>query len=272
MISSNAEKSSSDSLFFTDLEKQLRRDYQICTKDSSNVSIKHILQWKKDIDSITQSPEYSSIVKEYNTCNKNISKALPCEIVLWYRKQLQSKLMFDSLFLVKKKAEDEHINDSLLISADLSKVKKMSYDYKDIPFGISKKTFSFLAKKAGITPLVDEGNFICYEGNSDSAFKSIAFNFNNKGKYFGYEIESVSLPLDSIDSHIRIYLDKLTMCFQKKLNQSPQRSNYIGNFEIIQGQLSISKMWSVQNTKIFIGIAAFNNRYYAKAVISNYDF
>ncbi len=271
MLSPNAGSNSSDSLFFTDIENQLRRDYQICTKDSSNVSMKQILQWKKDIDSITQSPEYSSIVKEFYVINKNDSKALPCQIVLWYRNQLQSKHRFDSLSLVKKLKEDGQISDSLVISAELTKVRKMTYDYKNIPFGISKKAFLFIAKNAGLTPLIDEGKFICYENSDDSVFKSVAFHFDNKGKFFSYEIESISLPLDSVDSHIRVYLDKLTMYFQKKLNQNPQQSNYIGNFEIVQGQLSISKMWVVQNTKIYIGIAAFNDRYYAKAIIINYD-
>lgn len=271
IISSNADKISSDSLFFTEIEKELRRNYLVCNKDSSQIPMKQILQWKKDIDSITQSPEYPYVIKEFYTSNKNTHNALPCEIVLWYRTQLLSKHRFDSSLLAQKKAENERVSDSVFISAELRKVKKMTYDYKDIPFGISKKTFLFLAKKAGLSPLFDEEKFIYYKDSGDSAFKSVAFNFDNKGIYFSYEIESVSLPVDSIDSHIRLYLDKLTMYFQKKVNQSPQQSNYIGNFEINQDQLSISRMWSVQNAKIYTGIAAFKNRYYAKAIIKCYD-
>jgi hypothetical protein len=268
---SEADKISSDSLFFTEIEKQLRESYQICNKDSSNVPIKNIFLWKKEIDSITQSPEYSSIVKEYYLNNKKTSGTLPCEIVLWYRNQLLSKHRSDSLSSTKKKLEDKHISDSLLVSAELSKVKKKAYDYKGIPFGISKKCFLLLAKETEVNSFTDEGDYIYSENISDSVFKSVAFNFDKKGIFYSYEIESISLPFDSIDSQIRTYLDILSLYFQKKMNQNPQQSNYISNLEIVQGQLSVSKMWIIQNAKIYVGIAVFNNNYYAKAIVTSSD-
>lgn len=262
----------SHSHFFKEIEKELRDKYKNCTQDYSDPPIKKILIWKNEIDSFSQSPEYENILKDYYSSNKNIQNQSLCEILKWYKNKVTSMLKNDSSSIELSKLKKMQISDSLYTEKELSVIQSTCCDFQNIPFGLSKRSVLTLALKKGMVPLSDENHFLKYENPTDSVFRTVAFNFDENGRYYKYEIESVSKPIDSLDSHIRLYAKKFSSYFQQKIGNTSQQSNYVGRFEIVQGKLSIVKMWTVKNIAVYVGLSTFNNSYYAKAiVISKYS-
>jgi len=261
--------SSVDTLFFKEIEKVLRTDYESCTGDSSRVPLKKVIIWKQSIDSITQLPEFTQILKEFykdsTIADENHSL---CEIIKWYRNKTLFLKKSDSISNALLKNKKKQTADSLLTINELLKVQQSTCDYLNIPFGISKRGVVFLLQKAGVTSFTDDTSLLHYTNPQDSVYNTIAFYFDKNDKYYKYEIESVTASLDSLDTFIRPFAGKLALYFESKIGLSAHQNNYIGRFDILQGKLSISKIWELQNITVCTGLATFNNRYYAKAVVT----
>ncbi len=259
---------SSDALFFKDIEKELRDKYKNCTGDCSDPPLKKIFLWKNELDSFSQSPEYNNILKNYCSSNKQIQNPSLCEILKWYKNKLISIRNNDSSTCELSKLKKIQISDSLYTEKELSITRKTSCDFQNIPFGLSKRSVLTLALKNGMVSISDENQFLKYENHTDPVFTTVAFNFDKNERYYQYEIESISTSIDSLDSHIRLYAEKLAAHFQQKIGITSQQSNYVGRFEIVQGKLSIVKMWTIKNITVYVGLSMFDNRYYAKAIVT----
>lgn len=258
-----------DTTFIKGIEKELRDDYKSCTGDSSRPPLKKVLLWKQSIDSITQLPEYTQILKQfYNDTSIAAGDRLPCEIVKWYRNKMLVTRKTDSTSNIILKSKRKKMADTLFITNELSKVHKSSCDYMKIPFGISKKSVMALLTDTGITTFTDDTSLLHYNNPQDSIYNTVAFYFDKNDKYYKYEIESVTASLDSLDTYIRPFAGKLALNYEQKIGRPAQQSNNIGRFDIVQGKLSISKIWKLQNIEVYTGLATFNNRYYAKAVVT----
>ena len=259
---------SNDTLFFKALETQLRTDYKTCTGDSTMPPLKKVLLWKQSIDSVIQKSEFSRIIKQfYNDSGVTATHHLPCEIIEWYNNKKLALKRSDSISNVKLKNKNQQISDSLLIIKELSTVQHSSCDFMKIPFGISKRAVSTLLKDAGILSLVEDSSFLHFTNSADSIYNTLAFYFDKEGKYYKYEIESKMTSLDSLDTYIRPFAGIFARSYEQKIGQPAQQTNYIGRFDIIQGKLSISKIWILQNIEVYTGLATFDNRYYAKAIV-----
>ena len=259
---------SNDTLFFKAIETQLRTVYKTCTGDSTTPPLKKILLWKKSIDSITQRSEYSQVIKQfYKDSGVTAIPHLPCEIVEWYHNKKLALKKSDSISNVKLRNKNQQTSDSLFVIKELSTVQHSSCDFMKIPFGISKHAVSTLLKGAGILSLVEDSSFFHYTNPADSIYNTLAFYFDKDGKYFKYEIESKMTSLDSLDTYIRPIAGILALSYEQKIGQPAQQINYIGRFDIKQGKLSISKIWILQNIEVYTGLATFDNRYYAKAIV-----
>jgi hypothetical protein len=259
---------SADTLFFKGIEKELRANYKACTGDSSKQPLKKILLWKQSIDSVTQLPQYPQILKQfYNDSNITVGDHLPCEIVGWYRNKMIISRKADSTSKALIKSKNQQTEDSLFVIKELSNVQPSSCDHLKIPFGITKRGVIRLLKNSGISSFIDDTWLLYYINPADSINNTLAFYFDKDGKYYKYEIESITSSLDSLDTYIRPFAEKLAVYFERNIGKPAQQSNYIGRFDITQGKLSISKVWKLQNIEVYTGLATFNNRYYAKALV-----
>jgi hypothetical protein len=83
-----------NSAFFSRLEKQLQADYAFCTGDSARLPVKTLIVWKHRVDSLAGLPGYPAIAREYTkeTGNSPVTD-LPCRVIRW-------KLAKDSLAAV----------------------------------------------------------------------------------------------------------------------------------------------------------------------------
>jgi hypothetical protein len=260
---------SSDTLFFNGIEDGLRADYKACTGDSTRPPLKKIILWKQSIDSITQLPEFTQILKQfYNDSSIAAGHHSLCEITRWYRNKMLGQNKSESLANALIKNKDKQTADSLLVKSELSKVQQSSCDYLKIPFGISKECVITLLKFAGVTAFIDDTSLLHYNNPEDSVYNTVAFYFDKNGRYYKYEIESVTASLDSLDTYIRPFAGILALYYEQKIGQPAQQNNYIGRLDIVQGKLSISKIWELQNIEVCTGLATFNNRYYAKAIVT----
>lgn len=259
-----------DTTFIRNLEKEYRNNYRNCTGDTTNQPLAKILLWKQSFDSITRSQKFGALEKQYSDENHlEKTKPSPCEIVLWSKNKDQKKREIDSLAVESNKIEKQWKIDSLTIAREIGNSRKTTCDYANIPFGISKKSLITLAERAGVRQLKDDGDCLYFSNHNDSIFSTIAFYFDTNDVYKKYAIESSSLPLDSLDTFIRGYAEKLATFFQKKIGNKAPQTNYIGRFDIVENSLSIYKQWKLDTITVYIGLATFNNRFYAKAIVTS---
>jgi hypothetical protein len=260
---------STDTLFFNGIEDELRADYKACTGDSTRLPLKKVILWKQSIDSITQLPEFTQILKQfYNDSSIAAGHHSPCEIARWYRTKMLVRKKSENIANTLIKNKNQKKADSLLIKTELSKVHQSSCDYLKIPFGISKECVIVLLKDVGVTAFIDDTFLLHYNNPEDSVYNTVAFYFDKNRRYYKYEIESVTASLDSLDTYIRPFAGTLALYYEQKIGQPAQQNNYIGRLDIVQGKLSISKIWELQNIEVCTGLATFNNRYYAKAIVT----
>ena len=264
-----ASEKDSGKAFFDTLEMTLRADYILCTRDSSEQSVHDLLRWKKGLDQIISSPLYGGLLKEFHKeTGIRPDDVRPCEIISW--KQAKDAELQEIELLLQEEQERETLKraDSLFAEQELSKAKTTSVDFDGIPFGVSKRGLRILAARAGLM-LIDEGNYLRGEELQigTSTFRG-AFYLDKDGRYWKYELESVTGSLDSLDSFIRPQADVLSRYFEERSGSPPDHLYRIGRFDIVQGRLAVHSMWDLGNVAIFTGLATWKYRYYAKAVVS----
>lgn len=256
--------------FFSTVEDSLVKNFKKCTKDSSEkISINEILQWKKQIDTFTSSPDYPSVIKLFrDESGLDPSGMSPCEIYNW-------KKYHDKRFSEDDQLLQEHINisakqkdDSLYVLKDLEGRIKSPFDLNGIPFGITKKSFLLLALRKTMVSSKDHGNYIEYSGiKIGSMDYTAAYFFDLEGKYCRYELEGRNLPLDSLDCKVRPETENLINYFTNVSGSPPQHAYRVGRFEINQGRLAIAALWITGDKKVYTGLSTYKYLYYAKAIV-----
>jgi hypothetical protein len=264
-----AELDSTRIVFLDSLETVLRSDYLRCTNDSSDLPTKELLSWRRSIDSVIARPDYPLVAKKY-FLETGISpaNARPCEIVQWLRTfEMQLQYYTDVLAEAKTQRIKER-DDSLYLANQLSTATKATYDFLDIPFGISRRAFILIANARGLPKPVGQGGFLRFDSlmYGDLFFK-IAFHFSKDNHYRCYEIESSSCSLDSLDLWARPIMLYMAAQFEIKISTPPDHLYRIGLFDIVPGRLAICKLWNFSDANAYFGLARTANRFYAKAII-----
>ncbi len=258
----------SDSLFFSELEKNILRDYQLCTGDSMP-SRRTLLKWKSEISFITESQDYTALVKKYaDETGINPLDVRPCQIINWSIQQLREKNETEALLVQSKREILNKRADSLYLHQELSKKPARPYQFRNIPFGITKKGFMLLTEKHW--NLSNEGNSVFVDSILiGSLVLKAAFHFDKNGLLSQYELESASAPLDSLDSWVRPQADSIAAFMQRKIGTAADQSYRVGRFEITQGKLAILKLWNFPEASVYAGLATNNYRYYAKLIVKS---
>ncbi len=256
-----------NSVFFSELEKNILQEYQLCTGDSLP-SRKTLLKWKSDINFLTESPDYPALLKKY-AAETGIHPAdvRPCEIINWSIKLLRDKNEASALLEQSKKNILSKRADSLYLQHQLLKNPAKPYQFEKIPFGISKKGFLMLLADQN-RHLTDKGNYIILDSiRLDTLLLTGAFHFDEKGSLSQYELESRSSSLDSLDPWIRPQANQLAAIMQQKIGTDADHSYRVGRFDITQGRLAILKFWNLADAAVYTGLATSNYRYYAKLIV-----
>ncbi|HEX3020652.1 MAG TPA: hypothetical protein VHP36_10140 [Chitinispirillaceae bacterium] len=256
-------------IFYSELEKSILKEYQLCIGDSLPTR-KALIMWKSDINYLTESPDYPALLKKFaEETGIHPSDALPCEIINWSNQQRRDKNETASLLEQSKKSILSRRADSIYLKNELTKNPAKPYDFQTIPFGITKKGFLLLARQLKMN-LSDKDNYIIVDSTMiGSVIMKGAFYFNKNGLFTQYELESDAASLDSLDSWIRAQADSVGLFMQQKIGKDPNHAYRVGRFEITQGRLAILKFWNLPDAKIFTGLATNNYRYYAKLIVSS---
>ena len=256
----------SDSLFFSELEKKILQEYQLCNGDSLP-SRKALLKWKSEINFLIESQDYPALVKKYaDETGIDPLNARPCEILNWSNQQLRRKNE-DAAFLEQSKKDIlKRRADSLYALQELMRNPEKPYQFEKIPFGITKKGFLILA--GSYRNLSDEGNLVIVDSILiGSLVLTGAFHFDRNGLLNQYELESASAPLDSLDPWVRPQADSMAAFMQRKIGSAADHSFRVGRFDITKGRLAILKLWNLPEASVYAGLATSNYRYYAKLIV-----
>lgn len=269
-IASFAKTDRNDSIFFAEIEKNIRADYLRCTNDSSVQNMRSLLLWKRSIDSITQSDQYRSILLDYQKENNiAVNQVSPCQIVMWYLGKKRSRMTADSILDESIRTYNKNIEDSIKFASELFKVKSSPADYSNIPFGITRQSLMYLLLKKGIVYQTDGNDCIYFKDSCNDTLHNIGFFFNKNGIYFKYAIESATAPSDSLDSKIWPAAQSLALYFENKIKAPFKPVHRVGLNDIAPGELSVFTSWKDASTVIYIGLCMFKYRYYAKAVVQS---
>ena len=257
--------------FFDSLEIQLLADYRLCTSDSSARPLDFLLKWKKSIDIFSESDNYPSIVKKFTAeTGMRPADARPCEIYRWFN-MTASELRESSRLLDDQRTRDiQEYNDSVNLVHELAGSIRAPYDIKSIPFGLSARAFSSMAKRNGLPPLALEENiFRCDNFPVGVQSFKAAFHFNRDGRYWCYEFESETFGFDSLNTGARQMMDFLSAQMEMKTEKSPDHIYRVGQFDIVPGRLAICRLWNFDNAMVYVGLARAANRFYAKTIVQS---
>ena len=259
----------STAAFFKDLESTLREDYLHCTGDSIRKPLDTLVAWKRQVDSLAKSGDYSQLARQfYRETGIIPGSVLPCDILAWKKDHNFQKQEMARILEEQKKREAQDRDDSIFVVQELLKAVSDPCDFKGIPFGVPKRCLRLMGIKSGMK-LIDEGDhFTCNSINIGTFVTNAAFYLDKDGNYCRYELESTTGSLDSLDCCVRPRADSLAAFIEKKTGKSPMHIYRIGRFDIVQGNLAIYKMWNLQKTSVYIGLATYKYRYYAKAMVS----
>jgi hypothetical protein len=261
-------KKSNDTIFYNNIEQKVRLDYQNCTGDSSSLPLRKLLIWKESIDSVVARKDYPRILKSFfeDSLNNN-SRSLPCEVVAWYQNKMLDNNIRDSLAKAASIASIKKTSDSLILAKELTAIKRTPLDLLDIPFGLSHRAVLILLANREITDIVDKNSVLYYTDSKSQTFFIRAFFFNESGTYYKYETETRTVKPDSLDMVVRPLLLNIETMYRELTSLQPSETNYIGFTDIIQGKLSISKVWNLRGITIFTGLSMYNNMFYAKSTV-----
>jgi len=250
------------------LEYEIRNDYLICTGDTTTLTRKQLMQWKKTMDSLIADKGYREKFNSYVRATRlRPQDVRPCEPIIFFERFEQQLILMDSLVNAHRSQKDKAYRDSMAIVKELSSLKSSPADIMGIPAGISKSTLLLIFARDSVkskdTPEFLRVDSVEFEG----LILTVALYFDENGRYNKYEMETEALPARELDSVVRKWAAQLSDAYEKRLGP-PTRKNRIGFHDIRQGRLSISRQWSKTNPAVLVGLAVHNNLYYAKAMVS----
>ncbi|HAJ80618.1 MAG TPA: hypothetical protein DCO75_12705, partial [Fibrobacteres bacterium] len=210
---------------FNRTEKIIRKEYKVCTGDSSViVNIKYMIDWKREMDAWKKSPEYYEALREYKKTSGARDPVNPCFLLEW---TIDRKAVQDSIeqLQIRRTLEKSEAEDMAL---KLKTYMSSGFDFEEIPFGVSKDFFSYLFKKKFNAVLKNKGEFLFAENlpwNNGTFFT--AFFFDTSDHFYRYEIESEAVSADSLNRYVRPMANIIAQALQKKVG-APDHSYRIG--------------------------------------------
>ncbi|MBN1128337.1 MAG: hypothetical protein JXA71_05090 [Chitinispirillaceae bacterium] len=256
--------------FFSQLEEQLRADYIGCTGDSARLPVKALIRWKHDIDSMAGLPAYAEIARAYQQeTGRSPTADRPCAVLQWK----QAKDSAAAVAAMEKKqlraVQTEVTAESLVVYREIEKLPAQPFAFNGIPFGSSKRSFFWIAKRKGFAGLANQGSYYVFQSVplGDRVWLG-AFYFDTIG-FCRYELEGAALPVDSLDGAVRSEAAYLASLFEKEIGAPPHQTNRVSRDEIREDEVAIVKAWSQSSWSVAVGLSRHGYRYYAKAVATN---
>lgn len=251
-------------IFFTEMIKNLQNSYIECTGDTNIPEIKYLLEWKNRIHLQTETKEYKEILKEYIIITGILEDILPCHVLNWHKSRI--RFLQDNEESAKKKLleKNDKTVDSLRYAKELKLNPKSKFDFKNIPFGFSKKSFIKLFNKKLKTHFNDYDSLLEVEHFIIKETPYILkFFFNKENRYYKYEVESYAFSGNDLNSKIRPAADILKNNLETKIGP-PHQLNRIGYFDIKPAKPSLYCKWITDNHEAFIYYAIREEKYFTK--------
>jgi hypothetical protein len=253
--------------FFAQRVAALRAEYRYCTGDTSERERGELVEWKTTINEWAASAAFDSASRRFFAATGLRDNVKPCEIYVWeqHRKQrlAAQRRSNDSILTQRRRA----VAESTRIARELARHPRSRCDFEDIPFGISRIAFAKYFPTKYPDKLVGEhGRLVAGGVGWHGRPCSAAFYFGALGALYQYEIQSRSYSGRGLDSRVRPIADEFAEYFEERLGK-PDHVYRIGYFDIIQGRLSLYKVWSTEKFKVIVGLGTAKYRYYAKTIV-----
>jgi hypothetical protein len=252
------------------LEHMLRSDYMLCTGDSARISRDRLFRWKAQIDSTVMHGNYSEMLRSFvATTGIKAHEVRPCEPIVFHERVNRRIHETDSIISAQRIAREKAREDSTLVADELRRLRTNPADILGIPAGMSRQAVQAILARNRIRTTSTAGHLQADRVMFDSLVVTIAFYFDDEGKYTGYEVETTAINADELDTTVRKWADQLTRAYEKRLGPPSSRSR-VGFRDIKQGRLSITTRWEKGESRprVIVGLATHNHLYYAKVMVS----
>jgi hypothetical protein len=255
--------------FFDTLEVSLRQQYIRCTGDSSEVNSTEIRFWKKKLQLFMENDSFPMIAKNFfSETGLSPGDVYLCELINWYQNRASQRNEFAEVLADDLQKREKHKADSLKIVDIYKSVQSSPFDFKGIPFGLSKENFLLLLEWKTVLKYENHGKFIqCKDVPFGKLIVNAAFHFDKDGYYRMYEIECNGGPLDSINTAVRKEVTLLGEHMENISGTAPDHIYRIGRFDITQGRLTVERLWNKEPVSTFVGFATYRYHYYGKVVV-----
>jgi hypothetical protein len=254
-------------VFYQKRLDQLRTEYRNCTGDTTRMDSVSVTHWKTGLDEWLVTPQKDSVSKLYERTTGIKDGIGPCELYVWFMNRkdaAQNEFEADSMALSQRK---KLIEDSLYLKEQLQTHPRSKADFYNIPFGITKRSFMLLFFDRFTDMVMDDYDRLVIKGFMiDNTPYDAAFYFGSYDSLQWYQIETPSFSSDSLDLSVRPLAEKLSVWVEKTLGH-PDHIYRIGFFDIVQDRPCPYKTWSTDNYDVYVGLATYKYRYYAKTVV-----
>lgn len=248
--------------FFTDLQSELKKSFIECTGDTSVPELKYLLEWKNRIHLQTETEEYKKILKEYMIITGELEDIVPCHVLNWHKSRVKFLKDNEKRSTEKVLEDSDRIVDSIRYVRELKINPRSNYDFKNIPFGFTKKSFIKLYQKEYGATLEDYDTVLVSEHFLIKGTPFILrFYFHKDKRYYKYEIESYGQSGNDLNDKVRPSANMLKDQLELKTG-SANITNRIGFFDIKKNKPSLYTLWSTEKYKAAIYYAIKNERYY----------
>jgi len=247
---------------------ELRTEYLICTGDTTTLTMPQLNKWKKTMDSLAADKGYKEKFDSYvRATGLRRQDVKPCEPVIFFERFEKQLAEMDNFVETQRKRREKSYRDSMSIITGLKNLKSHPIDILGIPAGVSKEVLLLIFARDSIKskemPEFLRVDSVEFEG----MIFTVAFYFDEKNRYYKYEMETKALAAQELDKTVREWANQLAKAYEKRLGLAGKR-NRIGFHDIKQGQLSIQTAWRGTNPTVLVGLAVHNNLYYAKTVVT----
>ncbi len=254
-----------DSSFFHLQESELRRQYELCTKDSSDPSLEHILRWRDQLSIELNSAKYPILRRQYLSQHSNNTNYYPCEVLNWHRARLKAIDKKESDIQQRASGRIDSILDSAALATHFASLVSSPFDFDGIPFGASAHMVGkYCMRNLGLA--LEQRASYAFGSDVHIFGERFSIIFFYKGdSLVRYEIEStMTYPSDSLDIVVREQTKHLTDHLQRRIGP-PDHLYRIGFFDIKSGLLTPYARWQDNGYTAIVGIVREKNSYFAKA-------
>jgi hypothetical protein len=249
-------------------EQSLRAEYRDCTGDTSVLLLSQLLRWKQAYHDQAQSAGYKALLAQYLVATGRPGDIRPCEVLAWQARRQEELNLQDQELSRKILSAADSVLDSLSMQRQLTENPPSAFDFDRIAFGLSQPSVKFLFNRRMHRPLSYEYPYLyCRNVEMAGSRFTVAFHFDLFGRLYKYELESPDAPADSLDSAVRPLARALQDHFRDKLG-APAHTAAVGRHDISTGRLARTAHWNEDSTSADVGIGVYNNRYYAKAIVT----